>query len=1206
MKLLSAYDPHPQSRHFTTPRLTVGRLLPLFFVFLLPCCSWAQQPAAPADLSPIDGETYYLVNQLSGLQVDLDNGSSTAGDSILLQSRSFTSLTQRWAMTRLTGGVWAIANLANGLCLDSVTSGNSTSTVQNPCSPSNSTQQWSLTAASNGYCTLTNQGTGLALDVANGSSSPGAALNQTTASVPAAQSQQWLLRPAFFRGVDNALLEKQEADRIAANLPWWLDAGQSQDVLQILKNHGVNMVRIRPTSTPPYQTYTLASSPSAVPATCTANGCYAETDSADLDLAKRAKQLGLSVELTLFFDGGSSSAIPGVWSGDSLTQAESAVYSYVKAEVEAYRSAGVMPDMVTIGNEVDTGFFGSLGSPSGSNFSPFAALQNQAMQAVLDAAADTTIGPAIPAPLRCIHITPAWDLTNFFTYVNSSSIPYDAVCQSYYPFFHGPLTTAQAAASNPNGKPVEQTALTTAANSLGKPIFLIEVGEHYENGFDSNDPWYPATVAGQRQFLIDVNTVLKGLPNHLGMGMEYWDAEGVNTPKQSGGATNGDNQPDGTYAWNGLTLFDNADTSGSSLSTAANYSAILGGADALGGKLDPTLAYKLVNVASGRLLETAGVATAQGTPLDTAASNGGAVLRQQWSIASNGDGFLQIANLNVAQGATAAVLDNGGSSAAGSAVVVKAAASSASSQEWNLVTAGNGHYTIVNKSSGLVLAAAGAAPGAIEQESPSGASLDWITPADQTQLWQVVPVHITQPATASQLAFAANTIAAATYGMDLGAVRVDVQDSTGSLVSSPAQSITLNITGPGNFNQSVIASSSNGEADFNLSSVILGATGNYVLTASGTGLTSATATVDVTAATLTVTAQNASRAYGTSDPAFTYAIAGFVNGDTQSVVTGAPILTSGATVTSAPATYSINIAAGTLSATNYTFILAPGTLTISAASTATSLISSALTVNPGQSVKLTANVTSPSSFMPTGSVNFLNGTTSLGSAAVDGTGTAIYSGALLPGTNSITAEFVANSDFAASTSTAVVVTEPDYSMTANQNSLSVTPGGSGNLTLTFTPVGGYQGTVAMSCSSPVSGLSCTFNPASYTLDGSDKVLTGTATIAAASSIAALHSPFRRGPNPALHAAFCWLPGGAVLLLAAFERRRLARNPRVRQMFLLLVLLIASAAGITACGGGGSGSGVTTPQQPVSGVVTIAGIGSTGNVSQTVQVTVTVN
>jgi arabinogalactan endo-1,4-beta-galactosidase len=118
----------------------------------------------------------------------------------------------------------------------------------------------------------------------------------------------------LFRGIDNALLPRQEALRISANLPWWQDAGTPGDILQILKNLGVNMIRIRPTSEPPCNTYTATS--------CTGNGCYTETDTADVNLAKRAKQLGMSVELTLLFDGASSRAIPAAWSSDTLSQAE--------------------------------------------------------------------------------------------------------------------------------------------------------------------------------------------------------------------------------------------------------------------------------------------------------------------------------------------------------------------------------------------------------------------------------------------------------------------------------------------------------------------------------------------------------------------------------------------------------------------------------------------------------------------------------------------------------------------------------------------------------------------------------------------------------------------------------------------------------------------------------------------------------------------
>jgi len=909
-------------------RRTLPLLLLLPIAAIAAAALHAQQPAEPADISPINGETYYLINQLSGLQIDLDGGSTTPGQPVAIETRSFTSLTQRWALTHLPGGSWAISNISDGLCLDSATSSGSTATVENTCALGSATQQWTLAATSNGYCTLTNKGTGLALDVAGAGSTAGSQLDQTALAAAATQSQQWLLRPAFFRGIDNALLEKQEADRLAANLPWWQDAGQTADVLAMLKSHGVNMVRIRPTSTPPYQTFTLNGN-SAIPATCTGNGCYAETDAADLNLARRAKQLGMSVELTLFFDGGSSQAAPGAWSGDNLTQLESAVYSYVKSEIESYRAAGVMPDLVSIGNEVDTGLFGSLASP-GSNFSNFAAVEQQGMQAVLDASSDTSLGPAIPPPLRCIHITPAWNLASFFTEAQSNSIPFDAICQSYYPFFHGPLTAAQAAASNPSNQPVEQTVLNDAASSIGVPIFLIEVGEHYESGFDSNDPWYPATVAGQRQFLIDLDSVLKGVPNHLGMGMEYWDPEGVNTTSVGGGSTNGDGRTDGTYVWNGLTLFDNADTSGTSLSTAANYSAILSGADALGGKIDPDLAFVLVNVASGQVLGTTGSAGSSGTPLGTASSDGGAGLSQQWSIASNGDGYLQIANLNVSAGATAQVLDNSGSSTAGSAVVVNQASSGDASQEWNLVTAGSGNFTIVNKASGLVLAATSS--GAIQQQAATSTTVDWIVPVNDTQLWQIVPVHITE--------------------------------------GSPAPPPT-----------------------------------------------------------------------------------------------------------------------------------------------------------------------------------------------------------------------------------------PTYTFAAGQSSLTLTTGASSTLSITATPSGGYQGTVSLSCSSTLAGVTCSFNPSSLTLNGSNTAVTGSVTVTAPSTIAALGPLPGQRARGSVYLALGWLPAGILLLLPGATRKKLLGRAHPLRVLILLALFAVSA-GFTACGGGGSVS--TTPPQSETGTLTITAAGSAGNVTQTAQIALTVN
>jgi hypothetical protein len=56
------------------------------------------QPPEPVDPSPIDGEMYYIINQVSGLQMDLNDNSTAPGDKIAVNGKSFTNLGQRWAL----------------------------------------------------------------------------------------------------------------------------------------------------------------------------------------------------------------------------------------------------------------------------------------------------------------------------------------------------------------------------------------------------------------------------------------------------------------------------------------------------------------------------------------------------------------------------------------------------------------------------------------------------------------------------------------------------------------------------------------------------------------------------------------------------------------------------------------------------------------------------------------------------------------------------------------------------------------------------------------------------------------------------------------------------------------------------------------------------------------------------------------------------
>ena len=100
--------------------------------------------------------------------------------------------------------------------------------------------------------------------------------------------------------------------------------------------------------------------------------------------------------------------------------------------------------------------------------------------------------------------------------------------------------------------------------------------------------------------------------------------------------------------------------------------------------------------------------------------------------------------------------------------------------------------------------------------------------------------------------------------------------------------------------------------------------GNYTLT-EPTGLTG-----NITAATLTVTANSLTRAAGIANPTLTYTITGYQNGENAASagVTGAPALATDANSSSPEGSYTITCAVGNLAAPSYAFTAVNGTLTV--------------------------------------------------------------------------------------------------------------------------------------------------------------------------------------------------------------------------------------------------------------------------------------
>ena len=133
------------------------------------------------------------------------------------------------------------------------------------------------------------------------------------------------------------------------------------------------------------------------------------------------------------------------------------------------------------------------------------------------------------------------------------------------------------------------------------------------------------------------------------------------------------------------------------------------------------------------------------------------------------------------------------------------------------------------------------------------------------------------------------------------------------------------------------SSSNPSVATINGSNIVVVGVGTTVIRASQPGNINynsayAEQSLTVTKKSLTVTALNTNRVYGSANPSFKATITGFVNGDTLAAVTGTPGFSTLATVASSAGVYDINPSVGTLSSANYSFgNFVKGSLTVNKA-----------------------------------------------------------------------------------------------------------------------------------------------------------------------------------------------------------------------------------------------------------------------------------
>jgi len=343
----------------------------------------------------------------------------------------------------------------------------------------------------------------------------------------------------FVKGADISFLQQ-----IEDNGGVYTEDGVPRDALDIFKDHGFNYFRLRLWHTP--------------------SGGYCNLEKTLL-MAQRIKQRDLGFLLDFHYsdtwaDPGKQYK-PASWTGISYDALKDSVYAYTRHVIEELKAQNTLPDMVQIGNEIICGMLWDDGRVCGAWNTPeqwqqFAGLVKEGIRGVEDA---TDAGDSVRI---VIHIDRGGDTGGsiwFFDHLLAEGVDFDVIGQSFYPWWHGTLGDLEA-------------NLDTLAKRYGKDIVIAETAYPWTLGWydDTHNivglpehlhEGYPASVEGQKAFLLDLMEIVAGVPDCRGAGVFYWAPDWISAP--------GLGSP-----WENVTLFS---FEGEALSSMAAFDSAMAG-----------------------------------------------------------------------------------------------------------------------------------------------------------------------------------------------------------------------------------------------------------------------------------------------------------------------------------------------------------------------------------------------------------------------------------------------------------------------------------------------------------------------------------------------------------------------------------------------------------------------------------------------------
>ncbi|MCK6606033.1 MAG: glycosyl hydrolase 53 family protein [Ignavibacteriaceae bacterium] len=325
----------------------------------------------------------------------------------------------------------------------------------------------------------------------------------------------------FYKGADVSFLSQTEWGGAVYKI-----SGVPVDALAALKESGINTVRLRLWNNPQ-------------------NGYSNMNDL--LYLARRAKNLGLRLMLDFHFSDTwadpAHQTIPSAWQNISFSSLTDSVREFSGNTIMRLRSEGIIPDIVQPGNEISCGMLWNHGNVCGEYNNP---LQWSRLVQLINASAEgirSALAPGESVKIM-IHSERSGDLPAaqwFFTNLINYGAQFDIIGLSYYPWWHGNPETL-----NSN--------MQSLAQNYDKELIITETAYPFTTAwYDTTHnivgpstpllPDYPASVAGQKEFIENLIGITASLPGNKGKGVFYWAPEYISSPGFGS-------------SWENLALFD--------------------------------------------------------------------------------------------------------------------------------------------------------------------------------------------------------------------------------------------------------------------------------------------------------------------------------------------------------------------------------------------------------------------------------------------------------------------------------------------------------------------------------------------------------------------------------------------------------------------------------------------------------------------------